>query len=121
MLESGANVPYQQQEMVTPINRALEVPSGPDAGVVLHALIKQVGPIDPAQATRGSAAAALITGIDFAALPPERQEQAIAYVIRAAGTQPLAAAWLNPRLLGPANQATVGRTRALLADRKSLV
>ncbi len=114
MLRGDVNNPVEQREMVATVNRTLADEAGPDAGVALQAMVEQVGRVDLSQAGPGSAAAAFVSGIDFERLPPHRRDQAIAYVIRDAGTEPLAAAWLNHRLLGSSDPAIVRRTLELI-------
>src|SRR5690606_28256932 len=84
-------------------------PNGPDAGLVLQAIAEGVPDLS------GQAGPTFTTGINFDSLPDERRDQAIAYAIRGAGQRQLAAAWLNHRLLGSSNQATVRRTLELLS------
>lgn len=55
-------------------------------------------------------------GVDFAPLPAERRDHAIAFVIRHAGEHPLAESWLDHRLLGASDPDVVRRTLELLNE-----
>lgn len=109
LLQGNPNDAQQLRDMVDNANRTMADPNGPDAGLVLEAIAEGVADLS------GQAGPTFITGINFDNLPEERRDQAIAYVVRGAGQRPLAAAWLNHRLLGSNNQATVRRTLELLS------
>jgi hypothetical protein len=101
------------RQMIATANQALADPTGSDAGDVLAEIVKRTG--DNSGRGRGDdTISTLTTGIDFQTLSPQRADQAIAYIIRAAGTEPLAASWLNHRLLGSPDRQMLGRTLELI-------
>src|SRR5690606_34348115 len=83
--------PQQAQELITSANQMLADPNGPPPGDVLAAIIETVKP---------QTLEAMTHGIEFERMPDARRAEAIAQVIAAAPTQPLAAAWLDLKLLG---------------------
>lgn len=101
--------PSQVHTMVASANQVLTAESGPDAGKVLDQIVANVG-------TRPDIMTMFIHGLRIEGLPPERRDQAIAFIIHSAGTEPLAGAWLKHRLLGSNDPTLVRRTLELLGQ-----
>ena len=101
MLQGSLADQASQQLCVDTANRVLASSDGPDVMEVLARLVGKA---------RGDAALQKVfaAGIDFAAMPDDRRQQAMRFVARYAGVQPLAADWLQLNLL--ANPATVVAT-----------
>jgi len=90
-------------------NAMLADPAGPDAGLVMTQFLSLI-PEGP------ETAAAIIGGVRFDRLPPDRFDAAVAAVLRSAGHRPeVVGGWLNRQLLGSANPEVVKRTLHLLA------
>lgn len=108
MAERGGDEASSMQMGIVAAAEALADPQGPPAGGVLEA-------VNEALAPRPESYPAVIAGIDLTTLPEDRRDDAIAYLIRSAGTSPLSAAWLSGALLGSNDPAVVNRTLELLA------
>lgn len=107
----GQNV-QRRQEMINTANRLLADAQGPEPGDVLQMLIDHIG---------GGSPVLLMSSynIEFAPMPEARRDLAIAYAIGAAGESPLAANWVDYKLLGSNDRAMVRRTLELLGRAKT--
>ena len=107
MFQVDLNDPLAVRSMLDATSRALADPAGPDAGEILRELAHRVG-------NHENTLAAATASVDFQFLSPSRQDDAIAFIIREAATYPLAASWMNHRLLGSVDPQVVRRTLQLL-------
>ncbi len=101
--------PQQMQALIASANQMLAEPNGPPPGEVLEAVI---------ESSREQTFDMMATGIDFDAMPDARRGAAIRHVIASAPTQPLAAIWLNRKLLGSQRGPVVRQTVEQLAATK---
>ena len=92
-------------------NAVLRATDGPPAMAVLHVLLT-------AGANAGRTGPNLSGAIDFAKLPAARREETIRDVIRLAPNQPLAATWLDGKLLASADKTIVHETLVALNKMK---
>jgi hypothetical protein len=103
LFQSNPSDPDAADQMLATVNSTLTDENGPPAGAVLEALVNSMG-------QRPEALTIFVPGIEFERIPSARLDQALSYIVSAAGAQPLPAAWLNHRLLGSADPAVVRRT-----------
>lgn len=115
MIRAG-HTAEQQQERFHALGLGLEMANellidadGPPPEDVLERILRGLEP-------ESELLVAATHGVDFAPMPEGRLDHAIALVIRRAGMHPLAANWLNHRLLDPADPSLVHRTLELLND-----
>ncbi|MCC6680537.1 MAG: hypothetical protein IT445_06500 [Phycisphaeraceae bacterium] len=108
LMRGNAAVPAELSTMTGAIRTLLMNPDGPDAGDVLNEVVLQVGQTPETVAIFGGA-------INFSELPPPRLDQAAAYVLSSAATQPLSAAWLDRGLLGSFDAHVSQRTLQIIA------
>ncbi len=106
LLNSSLDDLERRQEVIRVANQLLADPKGPAPDEVLSIIAKQI--------SSGEPFAAATNQIEFAGLPDDRRDAAIAYTIRAAGSHALAASWLNHRLLGAGDPRLVHRTLEML-------
>jgi len=104
--------------VVNAANQMLQAADGPDAGAVVRELLAATG--DASSGGRGGGGAgdveaALIGGLSFDGLPPERFDAAAQAVMESADLYPaVAGGWLNRQLLGSADRGQVEQTLDLL-------
>lgn len=97
--------------VIATVNANLANASGADAGLVVKQLLVTV-PAETPEAVN-----ALVAGVRFDSLSPERFDSAVAAVLSSAGTQPaVVGGWIDQQLLGSSNAAVVGRTLELMAS-----
>ncbi len=99
--------PGQRKAIVDATNRILQTPSGPAPGKVIDPLVE-------AAANQPELRDEMIAGINFDQLTAERLAPTIAAIVARAPASPLAAAWLDSRLLGTQGEV-VKRTLTILA------
>ncbi len=99
-------------EMITTANRELANVSGPDAGRIIEQLL--LGISDKPEALE-----LVAVSINFDTLPADRQGQVLRYIIASSADQPLAARWLNEKLLGSSDSETVIRTLRMIDEGQS--
>lgn len=117
LLSLDANDPERAGELVAAVNKTLADPKGPPAALVLEQLLAALDPQTLAANTEGATttAQAMIAGVDFAAVPADQLDAVIAVVVRHAPTSPIAAGWLDHKLLRAEAAETVNRTLARLS------
>lgn len=108
LLQADPNDGQKLHEMLETANRLLIDPQGPEAGSVIVQLLQSLS-------EHPQAVTAATNKIQLEILGSDRRDSAIAAVLRHAGTSPLAANWLNHRLLGAGDQDVVRRTLELTA------
>ncbi|MFW6058766.1 MAG: hypothetical protein ACODAQ_01205, partial [Phycisphaeraceae bacterium] len=108
LLRADLSDTQRQREVIETTNRLLADQEGPAPAGVLQVLTEQIGEDSPLLLPASH-------NIDLAALPEDRRDAAIAYTIGAAGRSPLAANWIDHRLLGTNEHEVVHRTLDLLA------
>lgn len=109
MLQTDTSDPAKLRDMLASTNRLLSDPNGPSPADILTEVSASIG--------KDTNALAMATnGINLQRLPGERRDQAIAWVIRSAGENPLAANWLNHQLIGAADVELMKRTLELIAS-----
>lgn len=107
---------------VNAANQMLQAADGPDAGAVVRELLAATGSASSggrgggaAGGAAGDVEAALIGGLSFAGLPPERFDAAAQAVMESTDLYPaVAGGWLNRQLLGSADRGQVEQTLDLL-------
>lgn len=106
LLSAEVTDPQQMQGLLASANQMLADENGPPPAQVMGAMLETV-----TDTTRP----ALAQGVDFDALPDARRAGAIRAVAAAAPVQPLAAEWLNVKLLGSSRTSVVKQTVEILA------
>lgn len=110
LLAGGANEPEQLASLVKTANQMLADPNGAPPGQIVASILEQATLMPQMEAMR--------QGIDFDTTPPARRQALIRGVARAAPHHPLAAHWLNFKLLGSGDRALVKQTVQELAEAK---
>ncbi len=98
--------PAQMQEAVATANRVLADSDGPPPEEILSQLLEG--------AEANDAMRAALMNMRFNALPDDRRDRVIKFVLENAGTSELAANWLDTQLLGSTDSRLVVRTLEIL-------
>lgn len=100
--------PTSIRQAITIANEALLDPDGPTPAKVVEGVVAAIATLEDKYQHQ------FVTGLRFESLNGQRRDLAIAAVIETAGIEPLAANWLNTKLLGAADLETVRQTLVML-------
>lgn len=101
--ESGRAQAAQLQQMLNQVNELLASPKGPPPREVIELLIEHArGKPDTVDMT--------VDKVRFEAMPADRLDDAIVAVVSKASTEPVAAGWLDKKLIGSSDPKIIRRT-----------
>ncbi len=109
MVKAVGNDPQQASQTAQTINTMLQNEDGPPPEDLLRPLL-EVG------RENEEVRRVLMQSIRFGAMPENRLNDALVFIVENAGVEPLAAAWLNEHFLGSANRATLHKTLTVIAQ-----
>ena len=109
LLQANLADPRQLQDALAATNQTLADPEAPDPREVLYEIWEAVQ-------DRPDAVMMLVGGVRFDHLPQQRRDEAIAVIVEHAGSDHLAAGWLDQHLIGSTDRQLVQRTLEIIRD-----